>query len=808
MGKKFLLFNVLFVMTILIVGSFAFARSESRITDAYVVREPFYAQDYYLKDDLNLRGFQIKAWHENNTIETIDWDDERLSYKGYDMSKPGEQFVFVYFNDYGINQMIYTLLIEVKNEKRPIVLKSPRLPDQNVTDIYLKKAPNKTSYLLEEDLELEGMELIVVYEDGTKEILNIHDEGLGKEINDFNNTTRGYKSIKVDITYKDFQNTIKFNVVYKENIDDRVPVKVMFLNYPVKWEKNATKDEIDMTGSTFQVEFDDGGSEVLDYNDVFFSKRVQNIDGDSTLVVTCRNNISVMCALSRRNVFDERDTLNKNYNMSERLMKINPVYQIKDNLRDGYSLYNYVYFLTEDQGPEGLCWDFAATKSLETNYNYKNDSLFTLSEKFADYMTSKDFYGSRNLSEGGNFYTYSNIAEKKGVPLDANVEDICSGEEDYKNIVETAERAVSLNSVIRFPSDIKINDNKEILNEMIKTHIMNYGSVYVDIVNGEELFQDFYNEEDEHYDCCTYYYTDGLKNSGTGHAVSIIGWYDDFDKEYFKRTDEYGNEVCPDNNGAWYCLNSWGNDWGDYGTFWISYESEELKYYGVIDSEAYTPKLEYSYTEVKPYVQPYCQDVDTNRYFYVEFDKTEQEQLLSNIIVDLDGNCNLYFLDDYDDEIDFSKKQFLSFYHDYSNVVGNIVLDEPVSLSGDKFMIIVEMLECEDYPASIDFIIPESGDIHTYYTDGSLSSEMTKYEGNIFVNAYTKLTPEEIEILNATLGDVNDDGVITVLDIRLMIQAYTSSVPKTRLELARMDMNNDGIITVADIRLLIQKYVA
>ena len=157
---------------------------------------------------------------------------------------------------------------------------------------------------------------------------------------------------------------------------------------------------------------------------------------------------------------------------------------------------------------------------------------------------------------------------------------------------------------------------------MIKTHIMNYGSVYVDIVNGEELFQDFYNEEDEHYDCCTYYYTDGLKNSGTGHAVSIIGWYDDFDKEYFKRTDEYGNEVCPDNNGAWYCLNSWGNDWGDYGTFWISYESEELKYYGVIDSEAYTPKLEYSYTEVKPYVQPYCQDVDTNRYFYVEFDKT------------------------------------------------------------------------------------------------------------------------------------------------------------------------------------------
>ena len=58
-------------------------------------------------------------------------------------------------------------------------------------------------------------------------------------------------------------------------------------------------------------------------------------------------------------------------------------------------------------------------------------------------------------------------------------------------------------------------------------------------------------------------------------------------------------------------------------------------------------------------------------------------------------------------------------------------------------------------------------------------------------------------------GDINGDGIITVDDIRLLIQAYVSfgHVEFTDEELAVRDMNGDSIIGVDDIRRLIQAYL-
>lgn len=83
-----------------------------------------------------------------------------------------------------------------------------------------------------------------------------------------------------------------------------------------------------------------------------------------------------------------------------------------------------------------------------------------------------------------------------------------------------------------------------------------------------------YYSEDAYYNTSLPYNTEVAEycpdNVSSNHGITIVGWDDSYSR------DKFGTEK-PESDGAWYCKNSWGEEWGKDGYFWISYEDVPLQ---------------------------------------------------------------------------------------------------------------------------------------------------------------------------------------------------------------------------------------
>jgi len=308
-----------------------------------------------------------------------------------------------------------------------------------------------------------------------------------------------------------------------------------------------------------------------------------------------------------------------------------------------YNLRDYFTIETKNQRRTGNCWAFSANTSVETILKRQGETL-DFSERHLDYDTSLNFTDgtneiglNRKPTDAGRTttaFTYysrgSGPILEEDMPFENNENTISLAELPINSATKKIDNMIYFPNVYKkvengelicFDSNDNIYTNEEVIQirNQIKEHIMNHGAVSINIAHEKvQVYGGMITSNQKYGDL-------------VDHAVTIIGWDDNFSK------DNFSNK--PKNNGAYIVLNSWGNEWGQNGVYYISYEDPyvEAMARGVSDVSniEYDNLYQYDISEIYgSYRIKYGANV-----FMSKEDETLTEIMIN---VPADQTCNVY----------------------------------------------------------------------------------------------------------------------------------------------------------------------
>ena len=422
------------------------------------------------------------------------------------------------------------------------------------------------------------------------------------------------------------------------------------------------------------------------------------------------------------------DSGSKKRSSSEELLKAS-------NLPSSYSLVDAkIDTSVKSQLNTGFCIYFSTANVFETYLKKKYNLTYDFSEKHMAYKLNRSNFLNNKINEVGVYDDINGGASKHAVSkyFASNYGPVL--EEDMPFVTDSQ---LSRQGANTSPIDIsELNDkaavvdlndaallsndscNSNIINQ-IKTLVYNYSSVSISINTNEFGSSFYFNSTNKAL------YIPSSYNGETNHAVTIVGWDDNYSKQNFGTTK-------PSNNGAFIVKNSWGTGWGNKGYFYISYEDKFLcKYnFSITDVDFDLPDNQYNYNSIASFASVgYSSSI---AYGAAKFKRKSTTEALTKVGVDIRaaGTIDVYLINN-NKSLNINNATLIgSKTFEYPGY-HSITLSNPVTLSNEDFYILVKY-NTPSYNRPIGI------EANTTYINLKSNQTFISKDGTTFTDASTK----------------------------------------------------------------------